>query len=152
MYSHLDWANDRVVQGLADAGHFESGPIDLFAHILGAEDVWLSRIENVSPAPPVWPKLSLRECRDLTRKNVERFKALLDRLRPSDLKTRVSYVSSLGDRFDSTIEDILIHVAMHGSYHRGQVALMLRSGGDKPVTSDYIAFTRGAPAAVKANE
>jgi uncharacterized damage-inducible protein DinB len=44
---------------------------------------------------------------------------------------------------------MLTHVAMHGSYHRGQIAAALRAGGDIPSPTDYIAFVRGAPAATR---
>jgi uncharacterized damage-inducible protein DinB len=40
-------------------------------------------------------------------------------------------------------------VALHGSYHRGQIALLVRAGGSTPAPTDYIAFIRGAPAATR---
>ncbi|HEU5359182.1 MAG TPA: DinB family protein, partial [Gemmatimonadales bacterium] len=59
----------------------------------------------------------------------------------------VTYRNSAGLEFTSTVEDILLHVALHGAYHRGQVARALREGGAVPNATDYIAFIRGAPAA-----
>jgi uncharacterized damage-inducible protein DinB len=44
---------------------------------------------------------------------------------------------------------MLVHVALHGQYHRGQVALLLRASGFEPATTDYIAWTRGVPAATR---
>ena len=38
---------------------------------------------------------------------------------------------------------------LHGAYHRGQIALLLREGGAEPAPTDYIAFVRGAPAATR---
>jgi len=38
---------------------------------------------------------------------------------------------------------------MHGCYHRGQVAMLIRDGGGTPAPTDYIAFVRGAPAATR---
>jgi uncharacterized damage-inducible protein DinB len=37
-------------------------------------------------------------------------------------------------------------VALHGSYHRGQIALLMRQGGGAPAATDYIAFVRDMPA------
>jgi uncharacterized damage-inducible protein DinB len=31
---------------------------------------------------------------------------------------------------------------MHGSYHRGQIAMALRAAGVDPVNTDFIAFAR----------
>jgi uncharacterized damage-inducible protein DinB len=74
---------------------------------------------------------------------------LVARLGPTDLARVATYRNSANIEFTSTVEDILIHVAMHGAYHRGQVARALRQGGAVPEPTDYIAFTRGAPAATR---
>ncbi|MGG1633398.1 DinB family protein [Paenibacillus sp. NRS-1760] len=31
---------------------------------------------------------------------------------------------------------------MHGSYHRGQIALLLRQAGAEPILTDYIIYER----------
>ncbi|MFL5508025.1 MAG: DinB family protein, partial [Gemmatimonadaceae bacterium] len=59
------------------------------------------------------------------------------------------YKNSAGEQFTSSVENILTHVFMHGSYHRGQVASLVRAGGDTPSPTDYIFFTRGSPAATR---
>jgi uncharacterized damage-inducible protein DinB len=50
------------------------------------------------------------------------------------------------------VDDILLHVALHGSYHRGQVALLVREAANKPAPTDYIGFVRGVPAATRQDE
>src|SRR5207237_7244435 len=65
------------------------------------------------------------------------------------LERGVTYRTSAGDQFTSTLEDILTHVSIHGSYHRGQVASLIRAAGDTPSPTDYIFFTRGYPAATR---
>jgi uncharacterized damage-inducible protein DinB len=97
----------------------------------------------------VWPVLTLDECEQLSTENVITFKDLASRLTPDLLENLITYRNSVGDQFTSTVEDILTHVAMHGSYHRGQIAAALRAGGDTPSPTDYIAFARGAPAATR---
>jgi len=68
-------------------------------------------------------------------------------LTAADLAREIQYRNSAGQEFRSTLEDILLHVALHGSYHRGQVSLIVRGGGGEPVATDYNAFIRGVPAA-----
>jgi len=65
----------------------------------------------------------------------------------SDVARAIDYRNSAGQAFRSTVEDILLHVALHGTYHRGQIALVIRGGGGEPASTDYIAFIRGAPTA-----
>jgi uncharacterized damage-inducible protein DinB len=93
--------------------------------------------------------LSLDECEQVSTENIAAFGDLVSRLNPDLLEKPVTYRNSAGDQFTSTVEDILTHVAMHVSYHRGQIAAALRAGGDTPSPTDYIAFTRGAPAATR---
>jgi len=40
------------------------------------------------------------------------------------------------------VRDILLHVAMHGQYHRGQINQLLRGAGLEPISVDYIVFVR----------
>lgn len=149
LYEHLEWANKRVVASLRSAQNPRKRDLELYSHILGAEHVWLTRINGTTPRIAVWPVLSLDECESLGQENVSAFNDMVSRLTPALLRKRITYRNSAGDQFTSTIEDILTHVAMHGAYHRGQIAASLRGGGDTPSPTDYIAFIRGAPAATR---
>jgi uncharacterized damage-inducible protein DinB len=149
LYQHLEWANTRVMASLRSAQNPRKRDLELYAHILGAEHVWLSRINGTTGRISVWPVLSLDECERLGQENVKVFNDLVSRLTPALLSSAITYRNSAGDQYTSTIEDILTHVAMHGAYHRGQIAASIRGGGDTPSPTDYIAFIRGAPAATR---
>jgi uncharacterized damage-inducible protein DinB len=149
LYKHLEWADAKVLESLRSAQSPRKKDLELYSHILGAEHVWLSRINGSTPSVAVWPTLSLDECESLGKENVSAFNLVLARLTPELLQKPITYRNSAGDQFTSIIEDILTHVAMHGAYHRGQIAALLRAGGDTPSPTDYIAFTRGAPTATR---
>jgi uncharacterized damage-inducible protein DinB len=149
LYEHLGWADTRVLASLRSAQNPRKRDLELYSHILGAEHIWLSRVNATTPRVAVWPVLSLDECESLGKENVSAFNALVSRLTPELLRKPITYRNSAGDQFTSTIEDILTHVAMHGAYHRGQIAASLRREGDTPSPTDYIAFTRGAPTATR---
>lgn len=59
-----------------------------------------------------------------------------------DLEREVEYRNSAGTTFRMSVVDILSHVALHGSYHRGQVAPGVRGAGVTPVNTDYITYVR----------
>jgi uncharacterized damage-inducible protein DinB len=40
------------------------------------------------------------------------------------------------------VEQIMIHLVNHSSYHRGQIAMLLRQNGFEPVNTDYITYDR----------
>ncbi|HEX5437640.1 MAG TPA: DinB family protein [Gemmatimonadaceae bacterium] len=149
MFTHLGWADERVLASLRQAHPLPPDALTLFAHVLGSEHVWLARLHERSPAVAIWPSLTLDDCVALARENREGYDALLDQLDEPAMQDEVSYVNSAGLAFRSTREDILTHVALHGMYHRGQVARALRQAGAAPSPTDYIAFVRGAPAATR---
>jgi uncharacterized damage-inducible protein DinB len=121
--------------------------MDLYAHILGSEHVWLSRVNGSTPQFAVWPSLTLDEGERLARANAAAYQKLVSELTPETVRRSITYRNSAGDQFTSTLEDILTHVSMHGAYHRGQIAASLRAAGDTPIPTDYIAFARGPAAA-----
>ena len=149
LFQHVAWADARVLESLRSAQNPQQRGLELYSHILGSEHVWLSRINGTPRLVDVWPVLTLDECERLGKENIAAFTDLVSRLTPDLLEKPITYRNSAGDQFTSTVEDILTHVAMHGAYHRGQIAAALRAGGDTPRPTDYIAFVRGAPAATR---
>jgi uncharacterized damage-inducible protein DinB len=123
--------------------------LELYAHILGAERLWLARLLQKPPTAAVWPELDLVGCGELAAANHAELTRLVQSLDAAALDREVPYVNSAGLSYHSSVRDILLHVALHGCYHRGQVALELRRSGAMPQPTDYIAFVRGAPAATR---
>ena len=149
LFRHLEWADERALAALRSASPVPPRALELYAHVLGAEHVWLARLKQVRPDVPVWPSLDLDACARLAAENHAGFAGYLDARGRDDLEGQVPYTNSAGLAFRSAIQDILLHVALHGCYHRGQVALLLRQGGAEPAPTDYIAFVRGVPAATR---
>jgi uncharacterized damage-inducible protein DinB len=147
LVDHMKWADAAALDALRTSPGTETRALTLYAHILGAESVWLARIDGRPSDVAVWPSLSVDECATLSARNAEAYDALLASLAPADFSREIDYRNSAGTPFRSTLEDILLHVALHGAYHRGQVALAIRDGGGEPTATDYIAFIRGAPTA-----
>lgn len=140
LYNHDWWANDQIMAELRrEAPDPETKR--LFTHVIATEHLWLSRIDMVKPRVAVWPTLSLDEIAALDVENRQRLRELLRR--PDDTGEQiVHYRNSAGNEFDNTVRDILIHIALHGHYHRGQIARAMRTAGREPVYTDYIGFVR----------
>jgi uncharacterized damage-inducible protein DinB len=153
LYDHLAWADARALASLRAAG--TSSPMldrahEILAHTVGAEEVWLARIQGRTPTVPVWPTLTLDELADLAARTHEGFRALVAALDEDGARRVIHYRNSAGAEFDTPLDDLLLHVALHGSYHRGQVSLLVRDAGAEPSPTDFVAFVRGAPAATRA--
>jgi uncharacterized damage-inducible protein DinB len=151
VFEQLFWADARALETLRSLPGDEPRARELLAHIFGSETVWLARIEGRDPELAVWPALTLDECAAAAATVRAGYESLLDRIDtdPAELARMIHYRNSAGLTFDNRVDDILHHVALHGAYHRGQVALLARMSGIAPQPTDYIAWARGAPAATR---
>jgi uncharacterized damage-inducible protein DinB len=147
LVQHLAWADARVLEGLRARPPGDAAALEYFAHVVAVEHLWMARIKGMRPEFPAWPTLSLEKCAALAERNRRELESMIAGFEPHDLAREVPYINSAGDAFVSRVDDILLHVMLHGAYHRGQVSLIVRRAGGTPVPSDYIAFIRGAPAA-----
>lgn len=150
LFAHLRWADSRTLTALRAAPPPPAKALELYAHILGAEHVWLARLRQQPATSAVWPQLNLDGCSALAAANHAGFAEFMGTLDDAAPEREIPYTNSAGNSFTSSVSDILLHVALHGCYHRGQVGLLLRSAGSEPQPTDYIAFVRGAPAATRA--
>lgn len=138
---HLLWADRRTAAAIDTLADPSVELVRIWAHLLAAEATWLARIDDRPPEVPVWPELTLEACRALMERNHAAFTELLA-APVSTLERAVTYRNSRGDEFTDTVAEILYHVAMHGMYHRGQVALDVRRLGGAPLSTDLIAYLR----------
>jgi uncharacterized damage-inducible protein DinB len=146
LFAHMRWADQRVLETLLTA-HADADvdrATNMYAHVLGAENVWINRLRGSAGTIAVWPSLSSAECAQLARENADAYDAFITGLSAEDLGRMTSYTNSTGVHFQTRVDDILLHVAMHGAYHRGQIAMLLRDAGAEPLATDYIAFVRSA--------
>ena len=149
LIDHMGWADERVIAALQAAEPVPQPILTIFAHVLAAEHVWQARLAGKKPELPVWPELSLAQCVELAARNAAALRDFVATLSPADLGRPVHYLNSAGQEFSTAVEDILLQVALHGSYHRGQIAAALRQHDRVPSPTDYIQFIRGVPAATR---
>ena len=111
-------------------------------HLYGADWTWLERFHGRSPrALPEGEDLAALETVARKWREVEAGQdAYIAALTQERLAEPLSYVSFAGDPFTRRLGDALLHLANHGTYHRGQVATLLRQLGHKAVSTDYLRF------------
>jgi uncharacterized damage-inducible protein DinB len=142
VFDHVFWADTRVLELLGGTGGAPEAS-RLFAHVLASERIWLHRLKGEDTSGmAVRPELSHEQMRSLATDNASGYATLLDTLQDVDLAADVVYANSQGIPYRNTMADILTHVALHGSYHRGQIAAAVRAAGGVPVNTDFIRFAR----------
>ena len=138
LFAHDSWANREVLASLSGATSTVPRAGKLLAHILGAEETWYSRLRGEKARLPVWPELDVISCQREEERLSQSWSEYLDELTPERLSQAISYKNSKGESWTSKIEDVLIHVAMHSTYHRGQIASEMRAAGFTPAYTDFI--------------
>jgi uncharacterized damage-inducible protein DinB len=141
-FAYDEWANREVLTGLKVSPNAPVRPRQLLAHILSAERLWLERIRQQAQTLPVWPDFTLDQCDKQIVDLARLWHNFFGQLSPPELSETVVYKNSKGEPWTSTVEDILTHVLLHSAYHRGQIASLVRAGGEQPAYTDFIHAVR----------
>ena len=158
LYEYDCWANRRVLQAASaltpeqftlDLGGAFRSLRDTLVHILAGEWIWLTYWKD----PPRSPELleDLRKRREAIFQTeafptvaavkakwseIERQQAeFVERLTDESLETMLPARGS-----ELKLAHLMQHLANHSTYHRGQVALMLRQLGAEPLPTDFHVF------------
>jgi uncharacterized damage-inducible protein DinB len=158
LYEYDRWANNRVLEALAalsaeqftrDLGGSFSSVRDAFLHIIGGEWGWLAYWKE--PTPSTALATDLRKRRDALFR-VEAFpNAAAVQSKWSEVeKEQAEFVNGLTNEslgkmlpFRATrvsLAHLMQHLANHSTYHRGQIALMMRQLGAEPRATDFHVF------------
>lgn len=153
LYQYNSWANHRTLDCCAsltpeqftrDLGSSFGSVRDTLVHIMGAEWIWLERwhgrVPQGLPVAADFPDLeSVRRRWAEVERDLTDFIASLT---PEDLQRAVQFKSLAGVPHSQPLWPCLQHLANHSTYHRGQIATLLRQLGAKAVSTDLIGFYR----------
>lgn len=123
---------------LENKDSFNEKMISLLNHILNAQQVWNSRI-IFEDSFGVW-QINLDE--KLLENNQSNFENSFKILSERNLDEIIVYRNSKGDEFQNSIREIFFHFINHSTYHRGQIAMLMKQAGLEPINTDYIFYKR----------
>ena len=138
LFAYDEWANQEVLRSLQASANPPRRSLQLMAHILSAERLWLERLQEIPQTYPVWPDFQLSQCEREAAALPQLWRNYLAGLSSAKLSQAVHYKNSKGESWTNSVEDILTHVVMHSAYHRGQIAAEMRATGDVPAYTDFI--------------
>ena len=142
LFSYDAWANREVLGSLQALEAPPARSVNLLAHIVSAERVWLERLLAQKQTLPVWPTFTLEQCKLEVEQLPGLWKGYLTSLGETGLSGAITYQNTKGEAFTSQKQDILLHVIMHSAYHRGQIAADMRAAGFTPPYTDFIHAVR----------
>ena len=136
-----DWANHLLLE------HFKlhekeipATSLRFLSHIFNTQSIWLSRIKGEQACVSTWDVHELftgKEMHEQSSAGLKTFHTV-----GSDSSRIIVYYNTKGLKFETSLNDILIHVYNHGTYHRAQIAQDMRINGLEPINTDYITFVR----------
>jgi len=151
------WANERLLgalQAIAASGQrVPQKAVDRMAHLCRAQELWLSRMGagEWQDGRSLFPEgADLKEVAREAKLLAARWAQFFRVLSPAALGENIVYTTTEGQPFESRLEDILLQLTHHGSYHRGQVCVDLKHAGVRPpegvsLATDFIFFARTQP-------
>ena len=158
LYEYDRWANDRSLNAAAsltkeqvtrDLGGAFSSIRDTLLHVIAGEWVWLQYWKEASPNGAFLEKLRTRRAAAFDPKLFPSIVEIEQKWREVE-KEQIGFVSGVTDdrlnemvpfrKTEITLAQLMQHVANHSTYHRGQVSLMMRQLGAKPVATDFHEF------------
>jgi uncharacterized damage-inducible protein DinB len=138
LYGYHHWANRRlfdVAAGLGDAALGRdmgkqwsvSTLKGMFAHICGADTIWLTRWRGTSPSriPGDADFSSMADLRARWDAIEAEQRAFVDGLDEAGLARVVSYKNTEGAQFNVALGALLQHVVNHATHHRSEAATMI---------------------------
>ena len=141
LYQYNEWANRRVLSCIDRQKVNDEKILLLMGHIVAAQLLWLHRIRALSPPDlKLWGSYTLPQ---LTKLAEDAGKQWIQFVEKADTFNReLSYTNYVGDPYVNNVETIMIHLVNHSTYHRAQIALLLRQKGFEPVNTDLITYDR----------
>ena len=162
LYEYDRWANNRVLQAVStlsaeeftrDLGGSFRSVRDTLVHIVGCEWGWLTCWKEPSPSPTfvmdfwtrhhaafnpdAFPDLAAVHLKwaEVEREQVE----FVNRVTNESLGQSLTKMLPVHTK-QISLAHLMQHLANHSTYHRGQVALMMRQLAAEPLATDFAIF------------
>jgi uncharacterized damage-inducible protein DinB len=133
---HSLWANESWIAFISEKFPSNNYLLQRMSHILLGEQVWFQRIRGEVLNREIWRTMDLPQLKTELDRNRDSYHELL-----SHTPDRViAYQRFTGEKYQSPVSDILLHLVLHGTHHRGQMATHVSTFGSTPINTDFIQF------------
>jgi uncharacterized damage-inducible protein DinB len=141
LYAYNYWSNKRVLGAIQEQNVTDSKILQLMGHVLAAQYLWLHRIKGL-PAPDVklWGEYTLTKLFEMAEDVGKQWIEFVEST--DNFDRELTYRNYTNDPYTNNVENIMVHLVNHSSYHRGQVAMLLRQKGYEPINTDFITYDR----------
>lgn len=153
LFEFNSWADQRTLESCAtltpeqftrDLKSSFPSVRDTLVHTFGAEWLWLERWQGRMPTALPWaPNFPDHASVSARWAEIDRdLRKFVAGVIQEDANRSFEVRTTSGGLYTQPLWQMMQHLANHGTYHRGQVATMLRLLGAKPPATDLILFYR----------
>lgn len=142
LFKYNDWATRAVANSLKGLEKKDERLGELLSHLVVAQKLWLNRTLKREIHINPWEKLSVQDCTSQSTAVTAEWINLLESFGDKDLDKRIEYMNTKGEKYVSTVRDIVTQIINHSTYHRAQIAQRVKIHGIKPAVTDYIVYQR----------
>jgi uncharacterized damage-inducible protein DinB len=135
-YDH--WANKLVLQSLTTCPAVPAAAVELLGHILVSQ-MFVFEVLNGRDGEPLHqrPLPTFHECAELIEGVAGTWSDFMLELDEERVFGLVHFRNSRGEQVSRVVADLLSHVGHHSTYHRGQIAVVVRNAGGQPARTHY---------------
>jgi uncharacterized damage-inducible protein DinB len=141
LYQYNAWATKRVIGTLTRQQVSDPKILSLLGHVLAAQFLWLHRIKGL-PAPDVklWGEYTLEQLTAMAEKASQLWLEFVEST--DNFDREMTYRNYVNEPYTNNVEMVMIHLVNHSTYHRAQIAMLLRQKGFEPINTDFITYDR----------
>lgn len=140
---YTDWGNRRSLDALSMLQPVPEQGLKILSHAVLSQMTHFDRVKQRPARRGFWLQLSPEELQSLIAESTAEWLEFMSSQTETSLQAEIPYVTSRGESFRSSILVIATHMINHSTYHRGQVALIIRNAGGEPPMTDYLVYARG---------
>lgn len=142
MFKYNNWATERAANSIINLDEILPEAVRLLSHIISAQQLWLNRITGEHSSITPWDNYTIDESISKSVELTGRWINFLEGSGRGFLEKRIQYQNTKGEKFENTIKDIVIQVINHSTYHRAQIAQLVKRANGTPAATDYIVYQR----------
>jgi len=135
------WANGKVVESLQSCPTIPAEGVRRLSHIL--ENNWYVYDIIFERDLEKWNDdrdYTLEECIAEIPLIEKAYKELLHNMTAERMARTVKFKNVVGDMVERRISDLIFHTFDHCTYHRGQIAMIVRAAGGEPAKTWFNRF------------
>lgn len=142
LYAYNEWATETLLATISTVANPTEYTLKFMSHAVNAQFIWLRRITNHANDYKIWDVHPVEKIKSASKESMALWQDFIANATPADFERVIHYSNSAGDQFSNIVQDCIIHLVNHATYHRAQVAKDLRDTGTVPPNTDYITYCR----------